>query len=45
MSIKLEFASPEFFSADPKKVKAIDEGTGRVYFVYKNRILAVGKEG
>jgi len=42
MAVRIEFASPGFFAIPLKKVEVEDTGTGRVYFVHKGRIVAVG---
>jgi hypothetical protein len=39
---RLEFAAPEFFAANPKRLKIEDAGTGRIWFLLKGRIVAVG---
>jgi hypothetical protein len=42
--VRIELADPEFFSANPKKLRVEDNpGTGRIYFILKGRIVAVGK--
>lgn len=43
-SVKLELAAREFFSAPPRKI-VIEEipETGRVYFLFDGRIVAVAK--
>jgi hypothetical protein len=43
-ALRLEFCAPEFFQAPPKKVKTVDVGTGRVYMIFKDRIVAVATE-
>ncbi len=44
MADRLEFAAPEFFKADPRKLKVDDApATGRTYFILKGRIVAVAK--
>lgn len=42
--LRIEFCHPMFFQAPPKKIKPVDEGTGRVYMIWQNRIVAVAKE-
>lgn len=42
--LQVEFCHPMFFQVPPKKIKTVDEGTGRVYLVWKDTILAVAKE-
>lgn len=42
--LKIEFFAPEFFTTPPKKIKPVDEGTGRIYMVANNRIVAVARE-
>lgn len=41
--VRLEFAAPEFFKANPKALKVAEPGTGRTYFLLKGRIVAVAK--
>lgn len=43
-ALKIEFCAPEFFTASPKKIKPVDEGTGRIYLMLKDRVVAVAKE-
>lgn len=40
-AIRFDIKTPEFFAADPKKLK-VEETAGRIYFLLKNRIVAVG---
>lgn len=40
--MKLLFAAPEFFRANPKSLKFEDAGTGRIWVLLKGRIVAVG---
>lgn len=44
MRIKIECAEPGFFTIPPKKLTLANEGTGRTYFLFKNRIVAVAIE-
>jgi hypothetical protein len=40
--VRLILAAPEFFAANPKKLTVEDnDGTGRIYFLKRDRILAV----
>lgn len=43
-ALKIEFCAPEFFQAPPKKIKTVDEGTGRVYLMLKDKVVAVARE-
>lgn len=42
MADRLEFAAPEFFKADPRKLK-VDETPeiGRIHYLLKGRVVAV----
>lgn len=42
--LKIECFTAEFFTAPPKKLRVADEGTGRTYFLFKDRIVAVAIE-
>lgn len=42
--VKLLLNTPEFFTAPPNKVKVeSDEVTNRTYFIFKDKIVAVGE--
>lgn len=42
--LRIEFFTREFLTAPPKKIETRDEGTGRVYLMFKDRVVAVAQE-
>lgn len=42
LNVKIEFATPDFFSANPKQLEVEEnKGAGRVYILKNGRIVAV----